>query len=361
MNSNSTPPSGPPGQWMRWHGSTQKHVDTIVFVHGLLGHHTRTWGKFPKLLAEDDDLPELDILMWGYRTGFFAGHNELHLEGGHLVTSLESLIRNGNDIVLVGHSMGGLVILKGLVDRMCGKAARRPPCLSVTWIALFAVPLTGVWLAGLLRRWFALPLRLFAAPHKHLHALANGKGQFVDELMREVRRRIYEPTLEDDCSRKIPMRVIAATRDRAVDKADRDLALVPYTNPAAHQLDETHRSVKLPPHRNDLRYKVLAVDLQEAIRQNFKRLARAAIDPANTELDRRLALLEMNKRYGKIIRRRIRDRECPPELRHQAENQVLLQVAYYGASYDLPPYVLVDLAVNALALRRSRWRRFRPR
>src|SRR5581483_6449861 len=126
---------------MRWYESTQKHVDTVVFVHGILGHHTRTWGKFPKLLAEDDDLPVLDILLWGYRTGYFARHHELHLEGGHLLTTLESLIRQGNDIVLVGHSMGGLVILKGLVDRMGCKAARQPPCQAVTWIALFAVPL----------------------------------------------------------------------------------------------------------------------------------------------------------------------------------------------------------------------------
>jgi pimeloyl-ACP methyl ester carboxylesterase len=350
---NTTP--APPGARMRWYESPQKHVDTLVFVHGILGHHVKTWGKFPKLLTEDDDLPELDILLWGYRTGYLRRHHELHLEGGHLVTTLESLIREDNDIALVGHSMGGLVILKGLIDRMVGKAARKPPCHAVIWVTLFASPLNGVWLAGLARRWLALPLRLLRTLHKHLHALASGKGEFVDELMSETRRRIYQPTREDEFNRKIPLRIVAATRDRAVDKADRDLALAQYTNPAAHQLDETHRSVKLPRHSGEPRYRVLAVDLQTALRRNFKRLALAATDTNSSEDDRRLALLEMTRRYGKIIRRRVRDKVGRLELRQEAETQVLVQLAAYGAVHDLPPYILVDRAINAIALRRSDW------
>lgn len=306
------------------------------------------------MLAEDDDLPELDILLWGYRTGYFARHNELHLEGGHLVTALESRVREENDIVLVGHSMGGLVILKGLVDRMGVKGAYGPPCHAVTWISLFATPLTGVWLAGLARDWLALPLRLLRGVHKHLHDLR--KGEFVDRLMQEVRRRIYEPVNDNEFCRRIPLRIIAATRDRAVDRADRDFALAPYTNPPVQQLDESHISVKLPRDHEDQRYKVLVVDLHKGLSRTFKRLASAAVDVNSTEVDRRLALFEMTKRYGKIIRRRVRDRVGPLELRHEAENQVLLQLAIYGADYDLPPYILVDRAIEALAQRRPDWR-----
>jgi pimeloyl-ACP methyl ester carboxylesterase len=343
-----------PGVRMRWYERPQQNVDTVVFVHGILGHHVKTWGKFPKFLAEDDDLPRLDILLWGYRTGYLKRHHELHLEGGHLVTTLEGLIRPENDIVLVGHSMGGLIILKGLIDRMIGGFAQTAPCHAVTRISLIATPLNGVWLAGLARRWLALPLRLLGTLHKHLHALA--RGDFVDKLMTEVRRRIYQPAAENAHHRKIPIQIIAATRDRALDQENRDFALAPYQDPPPRQLDETHGSVKLPPHTGDLRYKLLFNDLQLGFARTFKRLSMAAANLATTEDARRLALNEMLKRYGKIIRRRVRDKVGPIELHQQAEADVLLLLALYGAIYPLPPYILVDQAIDALALRHPEWR-----
>lgn len=343
-----------PGKRMRWYESPQRHVDTIVFVHGILGHHVKTWGAFPSLLAQDDDLPCLDILLWGYRTGCLARHHELHLEGRHLVTAMESMIRAANNIVLVGHSMGGLIILKGLVDRMIDGLAQKSPCRAVAWISLFASPLNGVWLAGLARKIAALPLRCLKTLHKHLHALS--PGTFVDDLMAEVRRRIYTPVAENDNNRRIPIRIVAATRDGAVDKKDRDTALASYTDPAPHQLDETHRSVKLPRHSDDLRYRVLANDIQTALRTSFKMLCLAATDQAASKADRAAALNEMLKRYGKIIRRRVIDTVGPIELRQAAENDALLLLATYGAASDQPPHILANLAINQLAAGRLEWR-----
>lgn len=44
-------------------------IDAVVFVHGIGGDFLETWGAFPELLASDPELPELDILLWGYQTG----------------------------------------------------------------------------------------------------------------------------------------------------------------------------------------------------------------------------------------------------------------------------------------------------
>jgi len=77
-----------PGRRMKWYAWPPKHVDTVVFVHGILGNYITTWGKFPKPLSEDEDLPELDILLWGSRTGLFARNHELHLEGRTPLTPL---------------------------------------------------------------------------------------------------------------------------------------------------------------------------------------------------------------------------------------------------------------------------------
>lgn len=47
----------------------RQHTDTVVFVHGFCGHFRETWGFFPELLLSDADMPEVDVLLWGYPTG----------------------------------------------------------------------------------------------------------------------------------------------------------------------------------------------------------------------------------------------------------------------------------------------------
>lgn len=343
-----------PGERMKWYSPPQRHLDTIVFVHGILGHYVRTWGRFPKLLSEDEELPELDILLWGYRTGWFRRHYALQTEAAHLATTLQGLVRPGSDIVLVGHSMGGLVILKALVDRMALGEAQLHPCGAVGWISLFASPLNGVWLAGIARRVFLIPMWVLRGLHRHLRDLS--RGPFVSDLMREVTACIHRPKAEDPRSRKIPIRIIAATRDRAVAKRDRDAALVPYTSPAALQLDQTHTSVKEPPSREDLRYKVLAMDLQRAITRTFRRLCVTVDDVATAVDDREVALEEMRRRYGKLIRLRLSTVKVPEDQQESAGSELLLLMGHYGTAHEEAPFSVVHRAATIMEARHRDWR-----
>lgn len=343
-----------PGERMKWYSPPQRHLDTIVFVHGILGHYVRTWGRFPKLLSEDEELPELDILLWGYRTGWFRRHYALQTEAAHLATTLQGLVRPGSDIVLVGHSMGGLVILKALVDRMALGEAQLHPCGAVGWISLFASPLNGVWLAGIARRVFLIPMWALRGLHWHLRDLS--RGPFVGDLMRDVTACIYQPLGEDTRNRKIPIRIIAATRDRAVAKEDRDVALAPYKNPAAQQLDQTHTSIKEPTSREDLRYKVLAMDLQRAITQTFRRLCVTVDDVATAVDDREVALDHMRRRYGKLIRLRLSTVNIPEDQQESAESELLLLTAQYGAAHEEAPFSVVHRAATILVARHKDWR-----
>src|SRR5262245_36239294 len=83
-----------PGARMKFF-RTQIHTDTVVFVHGILGHYVTSWGEFPRLLSNDPDLPDLDVLLWGYRTGWWEKHNDLQTEGAQLITTLHALVRPG--------------------------------------------------------------------------------------------------------------------------------------------------------------------------------------------------------------------------------------------------------------------------
>lgn len=350
------PPAMPvqPGERMQWYSPPQRHLDTIVFVHGILGHYVRTWGQFPKLLSEDEELPEFDILLWGYRTGWFSRHYELQTEAAHLATSLQALVRPGSDIVLVGHSMGGLVILKALVDRMELGEAQLHPCASITWISLFASPLNGVWLAGIAQRVFLIPMWALRGLHRHLRDLS--RGSFVTDLMSRVTSCIYQPQVEDTKNRRIPIRIIAATRDRAVAAKDRNAALAPYKNPAAQQLDETHTSVKEPTSREEVRYKVLATDLQQAITGTFRRLCITVMDAATTSGDREVVVEDIRRRYGKLIRLRLSTVKIPEDQQESAENELVLLIADYGAAHEEPPFSAVHRAATILEARHKDWR-----
>ncbi len=346
-------PTPQPGKRMKFF-EPQVHADTVVFVHGILGHYVTTWGDFPRLLSEDPDLPDLDVLLWGYPTGWIKPHNDLEAEGAHLLTALHTLIRPESGIVLVGHSMGGLIILKGLVDRMLLGHAQVPPCGTISWITLFASPLSGAWAAGLARVIAGPALRVLRTLHKHLRQLS--RGEFVDRLLADVVNRIYRPQLEDATNRRIPIRIVAATRDGAVDKCNRDITLAVYRDPAPHQLDETHSSVKLPTHLGDIRYRVLFNDLQLAFARKFRELCAAAIDPCSSAEERELAFSEMRRRYSRVVRRRVCDVVHRLDLRESAENEMLLLMAHDGAATGLPPFDTANRALTVLGFRHANWR-----
>lgn len=293
---------GQPTQQSAWH-DLQHHVDTVVFVHGIVGGHDTTWGKFLTLLHTDADLPRLDILSWGYRSGFVPGsYQDVETEGESLISDLETVVRNGNDIYLVGHSMGGLVILKGLVNRILNQHGRNHPVTSVKRIVLYASPLYGSAVANVvgfglaLSRWTRIIVRLF--PHKQLSDLQ--RGDFCDELIGKVLELIYRPpTGSYLVDRAIPVRACAAKHDALVSKRS---AIGIFQNPAPKYLEGTHTTVKFPEHHGDLRYLTLKNDLEEGLIVSFRELCATVMQ--SPELARRRSAAErLDRQYGEMMQR----------------------------------------------------------
>lgn len=151
----------------------------------------------------------------------------------------------------------------------------------------------------------------------------------------------------------MPIRLIAATRDGAVDRKNRDLALADYTNPSPHQLDETHASIKLPVDHADIRYRVLARDLQTALIRTFNRLCKTAVSGDTSKNDRDVVLREMARRYGKLIRPRLEKLRVPRRFQEEVEDEFLILMASFGAS---PPAPASSAADKALAVLQKRYR-----
>lgn len=123
----------------------------VVFVHGFMGGKT-TWGKFPELLNDNFDC---SVAEYGFDTSywpFFGKSTTLHNLAEGLLSEIKLNCDLKNDeLVLVGHSLGGLVIRQMLLNLEL--KGENP---NIKKIAFFAVPQDGTGLANIAKY---LPIR----------------------------------------------------------------------------------------------------------------------------------------------------------------------------------------------------------
>lgn len=132
----------------------------VVFVHGILGHYTQSWGKFPSLLNDDSGLVHYNVHFWGYPSSPaffyipFIGKKPPTIAqvAEAFVTYLEfGVLAEYVDLVLIGHSMGGLVIRQALLHALASQKKHRELLDKIRHVLLFASPSTGVDLNGIFR------------------------------------------------------------------------------------------------------------------------------------------------------------------------------------------------------------------
>jgi pimeloyl-ACP methyl ester carboxylesterase len=89
----------------------------VLLVHGLTGHRYGYWNDIPRFILED--LPQADVGLYFYKTALrrFSWFKSIDLEqeARVLADSLRS-IRLYDAVVLVGHSMGGLLAKAAIAD-----------------------------------------------------------------------------------------------------------------------------------------------------------------------------------------------------------------------------------------------------
>jgi phosphoserine phosphatase/pimeloyl-ACP methyl ester carboxylesterase len=121
---------------------------TIVFVHGLGGDPATTWGRFPELINSDIELKDFEMGTFGYPTSlfrlpFFRKYPKIQTLSDALRTLLDVRFGDRKDVILVCHSLGGLIARRYLVEEIKHKAE-----LRVRGLLLYAVPNDGAGLAG---------------------------------------------------------------------------------------------------------------------------------------------------------------------------------------------------------------------
>lgn len=114
----------------------------IIFVHGLTGKVGVTWGEFPAFLKADSTISEYTMHEFGYYSPLLAWFKRAPTIGS-IANGVISDIKahcdlENDDIILVGHSMGGIVIKKVLL-RLNAQGVKH----NINKICFFDVPHDG--------------------------------------------------------------------------------------------------------------------------------------------------------------------------------------------------------------------------
>lgn len=140
----------------------------IIFVHGLGGKIDKTWGNFPQYIINDPDI-EHTVIEYGYTSPHFLKQfykpapTILNIANG-LLTDINARCDLANDeIILVGHSMGGLVI-KRLLVRLSKLGTKH----NIKKVCFFDVPHGGSGLANI--------GKFIAFNNRHLKSLVNNSS-----------------------------------------------------------------------------------------------------------------------------------------------------------------------------------------
>ncbi len=122
----------------------------VVFVHGLFGTTTGTWkndngATFFDLLKQDPDLGgKVDIFAFGFTSNMFRSGSLNIVEAANAFDQVLTRKRvwNYESIVLVGHSMGGLIAMRTLINHP--EKRKRVPLLL-----LYSSPQEGSQIAAM--------------------------------------------------------------------------------------------------------------------------------------------------------------------------------------------------------------------
>ncbi|MEN3970023.1 hypothetical protein [Acinetobacter sp. BWR-L5] len=143
----------------------------IIFVHGLTGKVGATWGDFPKFLEADSSINEYTMHEFGYYSPLLAWFKRAPTIGS-IANGVISDIKahcdlENDDIILVGHSMGGIVIKKMLL-RLNSQGVKH----NINKICFFDVPHDG---SG-----FANVGKYISFKNQHLKSLVSNSAELDD-------------------------------------------------------------------------------------------------------------------------------------------------------------------------------------
>lgn len=252
-------------------GSTELQ---IVFVHGLEGHHQHTWMHdkqklstlWPEWVSRDCRIDVWSVDYDAKLSGWTGNGMPLPLQGDALLDCLHSEPElNGKPLILIGHSLGGLVIKTAISQGMNNGVDRFEELVkTIRGVVFIATPHTGAHLANVATAISSL-LRTnnqVGDLKKHNAHLLNLHRQFLACCRRQsFLARTYVET-EGVLIGKRVLGINFGKRILVVDTASSE-PNIPGEN--ATSLPENHFSICKPNSKNSQIHKSLVSFIKEAI------------------------------------------------------------------------------------------------
>lgn len=215
----------------------------------------------------------------------------------------------------------------------------------MSFIPLFASPVSGSTAGAIVKHTLGKLWIVGVAVNKQIRSLSRGKD--CDDLLTEVYHRIYGPAQEDSSARKIPIRMIMGTLDKAVSATDRSAAFARYQKVQPLEFDFNHSNIKAPDTHIDVRYKALTNDLQDDIACRFQLLCEDLLSKDQDTKD--VALIEFYKRYETLLRRRFKDSGIDTDDGQNNYGTFIKIVIRDGARFGRPPFDTANRAIIVLS------------
>lgn len=225
----------------------------VLLAHGFTGKQIDTWGDFPSLLREDDALRNFDIHCWEYPTSlgmsYFLSKLQGHFRrndpaistlGQGLRTELDYYAEGYDRIVLVGHSMGGLVIQSFIIEEIL--RGRTEHLDRLTDVLLYGTPSGGLVKARM------------ASFLKNQIADMSDYGPFIQNLRSEWKRWVDEQRDDEGSPARFQLTLVAGLEDSFV---PRDKVLGPFDYALKNEIPGDHSTLVKPTSREDLSYVIL--------------------------------------------------------------------------------------------------------
>lgn len=240
--------------------SQQKRL--VVFVHGF-SSSSKCWANLSRLLQGDSTVANtMDLVCFEYPTKLFNAWMfqripRLQEVAGLLAEFIGRQPTDYNDITLLGHSQGGLVIQTYLAKML--QDARGEELSSVRQVVLVATPNLGSTRLGPGRNIF---FRFFKNPQERALRVLNDD---IHDVLRVINERVTNASQRDKTKWPIPVRCFWGLQDRIVLEAS---ARGPY--PEGSGLLGDHFTILNPTSREDQRYQAFCDALIKPIgHKNF--------------------------------------------------------------------------------------------
>jgi pimeloyl-ACP methyl ester carboxylesterase len=200
----------------------------VLLIHGFWDSAVNCWkskdatAEFGELIFDDPLLADYDVFRFNYRTSLWAGDDVKDI-AKQLQDRLKSRELNKYRLVLIAHSMGGLVSMRCILDilryggqpNVIGLMLYGTPTNGADWIRVaksaakcfgFKVP----WAGGILSSWLD--------SHKQLKALERA-SDFVQALNAEWAFRLINGGNQSEKAERrllMPVKVVIGTKDNVV-------------------------------------------------------------------------------------------------------------------------------------------------